>query len=158
MDSVNIVRLIKAGWKESAATHIAPVDEQRLLDYVTTSLKHCFCVVAEADGRLLGSIAMVPIQLPWAAKNIVVMAEAWYCVQTVQRRETVKEVLLQAVEQFLDQTRHTAIMGTSILAPPDLTATMAKRPGYIPSRQVFLSTQDFTNEEGEPVASRQAAK
>lgn len=137
MDSVNIVRLIRAGWEESPATVVAPMNEQKLMEYVTTNLKHCFCVVVELDGRILGSICLVPIRLPWA-ENAVALAEGWFGVHPSQRRRGIPELLLGAADRFLDLNKHVAIMGSNILAAPELNETMAQRPGYVPARQTFL--------------------
>jgi hypothetical protein len=136
MDSVNCVRLIKAGWTETPAAQISEVNEQQLLEYVTTTLRHCFAIVADLDGRLLGTLAVAPIRTPWCKE--VLMAESWFCVVPQYRAKRVPEQLLAALDRFLDLNRLTAILGTQILTPPCFNEILAKRSGYQPSRATFL--------------------
>lgn len=151
MDSVNLVRLIRSGWEESAAREVAPMDDNKLMEYVQKSLKHCFCVVVEQDRRILGSVCLVPIGLPWA-NNVLALAEGWFIVQGPQRRKGIPELLLGAVERFLDEQNHVAILGSNLLAPPDMSDAMDGRPGYRPVRLTFLRLP-----VGRPVAAPKVA-
>ena len=151
MDSVNLVRLIRAGWEESPAFGVAPLDDTKLMDYVQKSLKHCFCVVVEQDRRILGSVCLVPFVLPWAS-NVLALAEGWFIVQASQRRKGISELLLGAVERFLDDQKLIAIMGSNLLAPPEMSEPMNGRPGYTPVRLTYLRFPNrHVDEQGRPV-------
>jgi GNAT superfamily N-acetyltransferase len=136
MDSVNVVRLIKAGWKETPAAQLNGVNEQQLLEYVMSTLRHSFAIVADLEGRLLGTLAVAPIRIPWC--DSLVMAEAWICVVPQYRSKRVPEQLLDALDQFLDKNTLPVILGTQILTPPCFNEILAKRTGYEPSRSTFL--------------------
>lgn len=136
MDSVNLVRLIKEGWKETPASQISPLNEQKLLEYVTATLRHCFCIVAEKNGRVLGTLAVAPIRMPWCES--VVMAESWFCVVPRHRDGKLPGQLLRALDQFLDKQKLPAILGTQILTPASFNGMMGERKGYQHSRATFV--------------------
>jgi GNAT superfamily N-acetyltransferase len=137
MDSVAIVRLIRAGYAETPAKHIGELDEQKLLEYVTGTLRHAFVVVADqGSGRVVGTLALGPIRVPWC--NAVVMAESWFAVVEAHRAKGIPEQLLGAAEVFLDKNKLVGFLGTQMLTPASMNAVIAKRPGYVPSRQTFL--------------------
>jgi hypothetical protein len=136
MDSVNIVRLISEGYEETPAKEMGLLDEQKLLEYVTATLRHAFVVVADQGRRVLGSVGVAPIRVPWC--NAVVMAETWFAVTGAYRTRRVPEQLLEALETFLDQNKLVGFLGSQMLTPSDMNAIIAKRPEYAPSRQTFL--------------------
>lgn len=137
MDSVNIVRLLKVSHGESPIKLVADFDDQRVLEYVTTTLRHCFCVVAESSGRVLGSLALAPIRLPWSPTTLV-LAEAWLAVIPQFRTKGVPEKLLAAAGVFLDRTQHAAFLGTSMVAPSAFDAIMEGLPDYAAVRTSFI--------------------
>ncbi|HSV90927.1 MAG TPA: hypothetical protein VLH80_07490 [Nitrospiraceae bacterium] len=136
MDSVNLVRLIKAGYSETPAREIGKLDEQKLLEYVTTTLRHAFVIVADLQGRLLGSIGVAPIRTPWC--ETVVLAETWLAVTPAYRTTRVPEQLLDALERFLDSNKLVGFLGSQMLTPAELNEVIAKRSSYLPSRHTFL--------------------
>lgn len=136
MDSVNVLRLLKDGWKEGAAAHLGTFEESRVLAYVGKTIERAFCVVAERSGRILGSYALAPAQLP--ATNAPVMVEAWLAVRPEQRERGVTQRLLEAGERFLDQQRMPALLGTNMMASAGYDRVISARPGYAPVRCTFL--------------------
>lgn len=136
MDSVNVVRLIKEGWKETPAAQISPLNEQRLLEYVTSTLRHSFCIVAEKNGRTLGTLAVAPIRMPWC--ETVVMAESWFCVVPKYRDRALPGQMLRVLDKFLDTQKLPAILGTQVLAPSQFNALLSGRAGYLESRTTFV--------------------
>lgn len=136
MDSVNIVRLIRSGFEETAVHGVAPMNDQALVEYVTTTLRHCFCVVCEMDGRILGALALVPIKIPWSP--LFLMAEAWFAVKAEQRAKGVPEQLLDASERFLDQNKLTVVMGTQIFTSGVFNEVLGRRAGMKPSRMSYV--------------------
>ena len=137
MDSVAIVRLIRAGYAETPAKDLGLLDEQKLLEYVTGTLRHAFVVVADqGSGRTVGTIALAPIRVPWC--NAVVMAESWFAVVEAHRMKGVPELLLSAAEAFLDKNKLVGFLGTQMLTPASMNAVIAKRAAYTPSRHTFL--------------------
>lgn len=136
MDSVNVVRLIKDGWKETPAAQISPLNEQKLLEYVTATLRHSFCIVAERNGRMLGTLAVAPIRMPWC--EAVVMAESWFCIVPKYRDRKLPDQMLAVLDQFLDKQKLPAILGTQVLAPARFNAMLGERAGYLHSRATFV--------------------
>lgn len=136
MDSVNIVRLIKAGYEETPAKDIGPLDEQKLLEYVTGTLRHAFVVVVDQGGRILGTVGVAPIRIPWC--NAVVMAETWFAVTEAYRDRRVPEQLLETLETFLDKNKLVGFLGTQMLTPAGMNDAFNKRKEYAPSRETFL--------------------
>ena len=137
MDSVAIVRLIRADYTETPAKEIGELDEQKLLEYVTGTLRHAFAVVADqGSGRVVGTIAVAPIRVPWC--NAVVMAESWFAVVEAHRAKGVPELLLSAAETFLDKNKLVGFLGTQMLTPASMNAIIAKRSAYMASRHTFL--------------------
>jgi hypothetical protein len=138
MDAVNIVRLIKGGWKETPAAQISEFDELKLLEYVSTTMKHAFAIVAEheASGRLLGTVAAAPIRMPWCQG--VVLAESWFAVVPHERAKAVPDQLLGELDRFLDKQGLSALLGTQVLTPARFNEVYAKRKGYQPSRATFI--------------------
>lgn len=140
MDSVNVVRLIKEGWKETPAAQLSALNEQKLLEYVTATLRHCFCIVAENNGRVVGTLAVAPIRMPWC--ETVVMAESWFCVVRNYRDGRVPGQLMLAVEKFLDSNKLDVIFGTQIMTPSTFNHIIQKRQDYVPVRATFLRLAD----------------
>lgn len=136
MDSVNIVRLIKAGYTETPAKDIGELDEHQLLEYVVATIRAGFTLVADMEGRLLGTIAMAPIRMPWFPTPI--MAEVWLAVVPNYRPKGVPEQLIGVVEQLLDRQNMAGFLGTQMLTPAELDSAYAKRPGYRASRASFI--------------------
>lgn len=143
MDSVNIVRLIKEGYAETPAKSIGELDEQKLLEYVTATLRHAFVVVADQGGRILGSLGVAPIRLPWC--NSVTMAETWFAVKDAYRARQLPEQLLDVLETFLDKNKLVGFMGSQMLTPADMNQHIANRACYQPSRHTFIRVPAVTS-------------
>lgn len=135
MDSVNIVRLIKDGWKDTPASQVSAFNEHNMLEYVTKTIGHAFSVVAELHGRILGTAALVPIRMPWSKDPV--MAEAWLAVQRQQRDRGVPEQLLAVCDEFLDKNDWPVVWGTNVIVPRDFNAILLKR-GYEEVRSSYL--------------------
>jgi predicted N-acetyltransferase YhbS len=136
MDSVNIVRLIREGYEQTPAVGLGELDEQKLLEFVTTALRHAFVVVADQGRRVLGSLGVAPVRVPWCSN--VIMTETWFAVTEAYRSRRVPEQLLEALETFLEKNNLPALLGTQMLTPSDMNSVISRRPGYSPSRQTFL--------------------
>lgn len=157
MDSVNIVRLIKAGYYETGASEIGPLDEQKLLEYVTTTLRHAFVLVAEQHipskgGRIHGTIALAPIRMPWC--SIAVLAECWFAVTDAYRSRGIPQQLVEATDTFLDQRNMVGFYGTQMLTPPALNDVFEERgrQGYREARHTFIRLPNQpTAVDGRPV-------
>src|SRR4029077_708753 len=115
---------------------LAPFDEQRVLQYVTTTLANCFAVVVEASGRLLGSAALAPVRLPWS--GLLVMGEAWFAVVPAYREKGADDQLLTALCIFLDSQNVPAIYGTNLLAPESFDQTLLKRRDLVIGRTSYV--------------------
>lgn len=135
MDSVNIVRLIKDGWKDTPAAQVSVFNEHNMLEYVTKTIGHSFSLVVDLHGRVLGSVALVPIRMPWSKD--AVMAEAWFAVQRQQRDRGIPEALLDVCDGFLDKNDWPVLWGTNAIVPSDFNAILVKR-GYETLRSSYL--------------------
>lgn len=150
MDSVNIVRLIKDGWKDTPAAQVSAFNEHTMLEYVTKTIGHAFSLVVDLHGRVLGSIALVPIRMPWSKE--AVMAEAWFAVQRQQRDRGIPEQLLDVCDAFLDKNDWPVMFGTNVIVPGDFNAILLKR-GYEAVRSSYLR---LPNVDVEVVGAAQA--
>jgi len=136
MDSVNVVRLLRTQYAESAARLLAPFDEQRVLQYVVTTIAKCPVVIVEQNGRLLGSAAIAPVILPWCGK--IVMGEAWFAVVAGYRDKGTPQELLKWLGAFLDREGLAAVFGTNLLAPANFDAVLRKQGGMEQGRTSYL--------------------
>lgn len=137
LDASNLVRLLHAGWDEGAAAALGSFDEGRVLEYVTRTLKHCFAVVAERSGRIVGSIAIAPAHLPMIAEPV--MVEAWFACVPAWREKGVPGELLFAAERLCDTHGLAFATGTNLGAPVALDVAGVKdRAGYVPLRASLI--------------------
>lgn len=141
MDSVNIVRLIKEGWKETPTSRVSLFNDHAMLEYVTKTIAHAFTLVADLHGRVLGSIALVPIRMPWSKD--AVMAEAWFAVQPPQREKGIPEQLLEACDEFLDKNAWPVVWGTNAIVPSAFNELLAER-GCESIRSLYLRMPNAT--------------
>jgi GNAT superfamily N-acetyltransferase len=145
MDSVNIVRLLKAQYDESAARFLAPFDEKHILRYITATLGNfdperngaAYCIVAEKDGRLLGSLALADIVLPWNPQ-FKVMAECWFPVVPQYLAKGVGEKLRDYAYGMLDMAGKTAFFGTNMYTSNAIDKVIADSPGVHAARTAFI--------------------
>lgn len=135
MDSVNIVRLIKDGWKDTPAVQVAAFNEHNVLEYVTKTISHSFSLVVDLNGRVLGTIALVPIRLMWCQEPV--MAEAWFAIQRNHLDRGIPERLLDMCDEFLDKNDLPVVWGTNAIVPSDFNAILVKR-GYETIRSSYL--------------------
>lgn len=141
MDAVAIAKLIKAAWKETSAVELAEVVDQKLVEYVTAALRCAFALVADQDGRVVGTVAVSPISLPWC--NEVVMAETWFAVLGAFRDREVPHKLLSALEEFLDKEQLPVMLGTQMLAPSRFDMYFTARQGYEAMRVTYLRVPEI---------------
>jgi GNAT superfamily N-acetyltransferase len=136
LDASRLVRLLHEGWSEGAAARLGQFDENRVLEYITRTLKHCFCIVAERSGRIVGSLAIAPAHLPMIAE--AVMVEAWFACVPAWRDKGVPGELLAAAERLCDGQGLALAIGTNFTAPTGLDRALAGRSSYAPMRAVLM--------------------
>lgn len=145
MDSVNIVRLLKSQYDESAARHLAPFNEKQILQYVTITLGNfdpeqfsaAWCVVAEKGGRILGSLALANIAIPWN-REFVVMAECWFVVVTQYHTKGVVQRLKAYADDMLDRGQRAAFFGTNMYTTGALDKIIGDAPDMHPARSTYI--------------------
>ncbi len=136
LDASRLVRLLHEGWSEGAAARLGQFDENRVLEYITRTLKHCFAILAERSGRIVGSIAIAPAHLPMIAEPV--MVEAWFACVPAWRDKGVPGELLAAAERFCDSQCLALAIGTNFTAPAALDRALAGRAGYAPLRASLI--------------------
>lgn len=144
MDSVNLVRLLKSGYEESAARKIAPFDEQEILRYVSEvinpsnkQMPATYCTVAEKEGRLLGSLALTPRPVPWHPRTWVMM-ENWFAVAVSNRIKGVDGMLLDQAWDMLDRLNLFAFMGTNMFTSNSVDLAIESAPSMTRGRITFI--------------------
>lgn len=136
LDASRLVRLLHEGWSEGAAARLGAFDENRVLEYITRTLKHCFAIVAERSGRIVGSIAIAPAHLPMIAEPV--MVEAWFACVPAWRDKGVPGELLAAAERFCEQQGLALVIGNCLASPAALDRATVARAGYAPLRQAVI--------------------
>jgi predicted N-acetyltransferase YhbS len=146
MDSVNIVRLLKAQYDEAAVRDLAPFDEDEILRYVTRTITpdpnnpfRAYLLVAEKDGRILASLALTPIPLPWN-KAFIVLMESWFAVVPQYRTKGLADKLRDEAEVMLDTIGMFAFFGTNLLTTSAVDHVFANRDGYTAGRTAYVRT------------------
>jgi len=129
LDNSNIVRLLKMAWEESRAVQVSRVNERKAQLYVAQILAdERFCVrVAEISGRLVGSIALTPMQEPWSDDWFLV--EEWFYVLPSFRARGTALHLLSEVEQMADQAGIPILYGVTAVQPQEIDHVFANRRG-----------------------------
>lgn len=101
LDAVNIAKLIKHTL--GADQGLLRVNDHKVVQYVIQTIETSFVAVADMSGRLMGSLAMSPLQQPWSDDWF--MSEAWFCVKPSVHTSDTAEQLLAAAEEFADSKR-----------------------------------------------------
>ena len=101
LDAVNIAKLLKltlGGHQDTLR-----VNDEKTVKWVMSTLETAFVAVADMSGRIVGSIAMSPMQQPWSDDWF--MGETWFAVKpSIHTRDT-DERLLEKAEEFADWKR-----------------------------------------------------
>lgn len=98
LDAVNIAKLLKA--QLGADQDQLRVNDKRMVQWVMTTLDTAFVAVADCSGRIVGSIAMSPMQQPWSDDWF--MGETWFTVKPSVHADNTAKELLEMAEQFAD--------------------------------------------------------
>jgi len=101
LDAVNIAKLLKRTL--GADQDALRVNDQKTVKWVMDTLETAFVAVADLSGRVVGSIAMLPMQQPWSDDWF--MGEAWYAVKPSVQTEGTAADLLEQAEMFADKKR-----------------------------------------------------
>lgn len=137
MDSVNIVRLIKEGFRETPMAQVAAFKEQAMLEYVTKTIgNNGFSLIADKDGRALGTIALVPIRMPWCERPV--LAEAWFAIRAEHRARGIPEQLLTRCDELADQFDWPIVLGTNAIVPVALNESIVRRGRYELVRSIYV--------------------
>lgn len=130
MDVVNITRLLRSAWDEGP-TNVLRVNEAKAIKWIMDSIDTAFVLVADLQGRLIGTIAFVPMRPPWS--DDLLMGKLWFFARPLFRtREAVLTDLLAAAEKFMDVKRIPMKLDMELesLTPPGFSRTLANRRGY----------------------------
>ena len=102
LDAVNIAKLIRHSL--GADQGLLRVNDQKIVTHVLHTLETSFVAVAEhTTGRLMGSLAMTPLQQPWSDDWF--MSEVWFCVRPSVHTGDTDVRLLREAETFADAQR-----------------------------------------------------
>ena len=99
-DIVNIVKLLKGGWKEQTVEY-APIDDLRGYRWLLEIIENGFIAVADLNGRIVGSACASPFMPAWSLKWMLDM-EFLYLIPSFRGSDVDKE-LVKAVTGFADK-------------------------------------------------------
>lgn len=129
LDAVNLMRLLEEGLlTENEEGLFPPPEYPRLLNWVTNVIHNGYAVVIEKSGRIVGSLALMPIQLPWAEQWVLNME--WFYVKK-RFRGNAADALLIAAHAMADSRGATIVGGVSSGRNTALKDRLMKMKGYI---------------------------
>jgi N-acetylglutamate synthase-like GNAT family acetyltransferase len=142
LDAVNIVKLLRSAWQEIQNTQGVALSEERALGYVNNMIRDHFVVVAEVSGRVIGSIALQPMQYPWSEQWF--MGEMWFFVVHTHRERITTRLLLKEAERLLDAKQMSAIFRSEVPDDQDdFTRILHTREGYRHVGGVYVRMPDL---------------
>lgn len=128
-DTVNLMRLITEGLEtEQEEGTLPPADPHRVLDWVTSVIQNGYGVVIEKSGRIVGSLGLLPVQLPWTAEWALNME--WLYVKQRYRGGALNALLL-AAHAFADDKGAMIVGGVSSGRNTALKDRLMQMKGYI---------------------------
>ncbi|KEZ78297.1 hypothetical protein C41B8_05328 [Salinisphaera hydrothermalis C41B8] len=108
-DAVAIYRLLEEAYSNSV--DYSPIDENRLMCWITRTIAEGEVWVADLSGRVIGSIALVDFQFPWSER--VVLTNSWlYVLKNFKARGTGRKLIEAVVKSADDKGGAPLVIGT----------------------------------------------
>lgn len=143
LDAVNIVKLLRAEWQELAKDGLGVLNERKGLEWVLTSINHHFVLVADLQGRIVGTIALKPLEIPWG--DGIFLGQLWFYVFPTFRKGDIAEQLARAAEALAD--RHGLFTMFRSEFASELPRLFEKRPGCKHTGMFYMRLPDTAAEE-----------
>lgn len=134
-DIVNIAKLLKDGWNQQTL-QFAPIDDACGYRWILSILEQGFVVVADLNGRIVGTACASPYRPEWSLTWLMDMAFLY--VLPSFRRDGVAEKLIQAVTNFADKHGAGLTFGIETLDKPLIKDRLLKIAGWTYSGGNFL--------------------
>jgi GNAT superfamily N-acetyltransferase len=139
-DTVKVARLLIQAYDEPGNLYPEP-NELMVLNWVTEMMNEGFVVVAEKEGRVLGSVGVSNYRFPWSEKWY--LSIDWMYVLKGFRDGGVFEALLKRLHAFADERKAPIYAGISSGNDPRLKDRMMQMKGY-----TYLGGQFIRMESG----------
>lgn len=143
LDAVNVVKLLRNEWQELGKEGAPPVDEQKALEWVTLVIREHFVLVADLGGRIVGSIALKPLEWPWARG--IFMGQLWFYVFPTFRKGDIAARLKVAAEGILDRNQLLGLFRVELAG--SLPPIFDRAPGYRRTGVSYVRIPDLLPEE-----------
>jgi predicted N-acetyltransferase YhbS len=127
LDAVKIVRLLLPAYEEMGGYYPEP-NELLTLNWITGLLNEGHVIVAEKEGRVIGSVALSNYRFPWSEKYYLYVD--WLFVSRAFRAEGVFEALMQVVHTFADDQDAPIYGGISAGKDARLKDRLMQMKGY----------------------------
>lgn len=128
-DTVNLMRLIEDGLvTEQQEGTLPPANQHRLLEWVVSVIQNGYGVVIEKSGRIVGSLGLLPTQLPWSEEWVLNME--WLYIKKRYRGGALNALLI-AAHAFADERGAVIVGGVSSGRNTALKDRLMKMKGYI---------------------------
>lgn len=144
LDAVNVVKLLRQEWAELSKEGAGAIDEQKALEWVTLCIREHFVLVADLQGRLVGSIAMKPLEYPWGAG--IFLGQLWFFVLPTFRQGDIAERLVRGAELMLDGEQLFGMFRNDHSAA--VPRIFDRRAGYRLSGAIYMRIPDEPRVEG----------
>ncbi len=134
-DIVNIAKLLSGGWNQQTL-QFAPIDDACGYRWILGILEEGFVVVADLNGRIVGTACANPYRPQWSRQWLMDMTFLY--VLPAFRRDGVAEKLIQAVTNFADKHGAGLTFGIETLDKPLIKDRLLKIAGWIYTGGNFL--------------------
>jgi len=126
-DIVNIAKLLQSGWNEQTVEY-APIDDVCGYRWILGILEEGFVVVADLDGRIVGTACANPYRPLWSLMWLIDV-EFLYVLPSF-RRDGIAESLMRAVEGFADKHKAALSFGLQTGDKPLVKDRMMQIAGW----------------------------
>lgn len=127
-DIVNIVKLLRNGWKEQT-TEYAPIDDLRGYRWLLGIIDEGFLAVADLNGRIVGAAGASPFCPPWSTQWMLDMEFIYLLPQF--RGDSVANELIKAVEGFADHVKLSMVFTIQTGEKPLVKDRMMRMAGWM---------------------------
>ena len=137
-DAVNLFRLLTEAYTTDDGDVYPQIDEERMLRWITESLCHeyGYVVVIENIGRIVGSLALIPVQYRWSAEWF--LNTEWFYVQRRYRKNASTLALLYAAHAFADEHGASIVSEVSSAKDATLKDRLMQTRGYVYMGGTFI--------------------
>lgn len=125
LDAVNVLKIIRKS-ADPLAGEMSRIDELRAVRHVLDVLETSFVLVSEQHGRVVGTIALRPVQ----ESGAVILSEEWFAILPSFRSRREPYELLAACEHYADRQGQTIRVGGRRETAVELRAIFTRLKSY----------------------------